>query len=201
MPFINLIQEQRLAIRRDETRARAFLYAFGAVAGLSVLAISGLFIESEQLKAEENRAKVELQRIKPLNEQIAKINDTYSELHPRVTTLQDAQTITARWDNILTHMTTQTPSKIFLTAVRCQASDPEKPVTISFTGIAESQEPVGEFILRLQNLEDLENIQLRFTQEKLAATFKGTEFQVDTDIKDSVEKKKDEVKKEGEVKS
>ena len=201
MPFINLIQEQRLAIRRDETRARAFLYAFGGVAGLSVLAISGLFIQSEALKADENRLKVELQKIKPMNEQIAKINTTYNDLHPRVTTLQDAQTITHRWDNILTHLTTQTPNKIWLTAVRCTASDPEKPVTISLTGIADAQEPVGEFILRLQNLEDLENIQLRFTQEKIAASFKGTEFQLDTDIKDSAEKKKDDVKKEGEVKS
>lgn len=201
MPFINLIQEQRLAIRRDETRARAFLYAFAGVAGVSVLATSGLFIQSESLKAEENRIKVELQKIKPLNEQIAKINDTYSELNPRVKTLQDAQTITQRWNNILTHLTTQTPAKIWLTAVRCQASDPEKPVTISFTGVADAQEPVGEFILRLQNLDDLENVQLRFTQEKIAASFKGTEFQLDTDIKDSVEKKKDEVKKEGEVKS
>jgi len=79
------------------------------------------------------------------------------------------------------------------------ASDPAKPITISLSGVSNAQEPVGDFILRLNNLTDVENVQLKYTEAKNAATYKGIEFQVDADITDSVEKKAS-VKMEGDSK-
>jgi Tfp pilus assembly protein PilN len=198
MPFINLIQEQRLALRRDEMRARTFLYAFVAVGGLSLVATGSLFAETALANRHAEDLQQQIDKIKPIKTEIDKVNGEFAQLNPRVETLQQAQQITAHWTNILAHLNSQTPQKVWLTGIKCNAGDPMKPVTMTISGIGDKQEPIGDFILRLQNCDDLENTQLRFTQEKTAATFKGTEFQVDSDIKDSTDKKP-EVKKEGEA--
>jgi Tfp pilus assembly protein PilN len=199
MPFINLIQEQRLGIRRDEMQARTYLYAFAVIAGISIFSALGFYIDAEATKGEESRLRFQLDEIKPLTAQIDQVNTLDSQLEPRVQILQKAQVITQQWDHLLTHFATQTPDHIWLSGVRCQATDPAKPITVTISGISNAQEPVGDFILRLNNLADVENVQLRFTQEKNAATYKGIEFQVDADIKDSIEKKPD-VKQEGDPK-
>lgn len=195
MPLINLIQEQRLAIRRDETRARSYFFAF---VGLGVLSVGGYLatlLETDHLGVEEMQIKAQIQKIKPLIAQIDANDEKYSELSPRVKTLEDAQLFTARWDRILNHLSTQTPPHTWLTAVRCTAADPDKPISVAFIGMAEAQEPIGEFILRLQNSQDLENTQLKYTQEKMVNQSKGIEFEIDSDVAGSAEVK-DAVKKE-----
>jgi len=94
MPLINLIQEQRLAIRRDEMRARTYLYAFAVIAGVSIFSALGFYIDTESTRGEESRLRFELQEIKPLTAQIDEVTNLDSQLEPRVETLQKAQQIT-----------------------------------------------------------------------------------------------------------
>ncbi len=197
MPLINLIQEQRLAIKRSEGKARAFFFGFAAVAVSSVGVYGFLIFESERAQGDAVRLKNLLRKNQPLVEQIDQNKKDVATLAPRLKTLQDAQLITDRWSRILQHISTQTPEKAWLTSMRAMATDPTKPISISFLGIAAAQAPIGEYMERLQNSADLEAVTLKYSQEKLSVGFKGIEFEIAADIAGSAEAKKvaDEDKK------
>ncbi len=194
MPFINLIQEQRLSVKRSERKARSYFFGFVGIGVLSVGAYLALLLQTDLLKGDESRLEGQIQRAQPYIAQIEDNEKQYDLMSPRVKTLEDAQLITARWDRILTHLSKQTPDHTWVTAVRCVAGDPEKPIAVSFVGMASAQEPIGEFILRLQNSADLEDVQLKYTQEKTVNQAKGVEFEIGANIAGSA--KKDAVKKE-----
>ena len=195
MPLINLIQEQRLAVKRDETRARSYFFGFIGIGILSVGGYLSLLLETEHLQGQEMKMNADIQRVKPLLAQKDANDKQYQDLSPRVKTLGDAQLITARWDRLLNHLSKQTPEHTWMTGLRCTATDPEKPIAISFIGIGTSQEPIGELILRLQNSQDLEEVQLKYTQEKMINMDRAVEFEIDADIAGTADKK-DAVKKE-----
>jgi Tfp pilus assembly protein PilN len=196
MPLINLIQEQRLAIKRDERKSRSYFFAFAGIGVLSAMGFFAQMIETDALDGKEKTLQAEIQRVRPLLNQIQANERAYNDMSPKVSTLEDAQASTARWDRVLDHLAKQTPAKVWLTAIRCTAPDPEKPVAVTFTGLAPSQDPIGEYILRLQNSSDLEEVNLKYTQEKIVQQEQGIEFEIDANIADSAQKK-DAVKQEG----
>jgi Tfp pilus assembly protein PilN len=104
-------------------------------------------------------------------------------------TLTDAQEVTDKWNRILNHLAVQTPAPVWLSGIRCSGADPTKAIQVSFLGAATSQSPIGEFIMRLQNLKDLDSVNLRYTNEKLIATAKAIEFQIDADLSGTAEQK------------
>lgn len=182
MPFINLIHEQRVAAERADRKSKMFFLAFVGVMLSSVGAFSLVSFDKGQVHEQQAALQSQIDRAKPLIAKTEANQLEQSKLTPRMKTLQDAQNDTQRWDRVLTYLTTQTPTTTWLTAVRCNAGDPKKGVNISFTGVAMSQEPVGELILRLQNSPDLGNLNLNYTQEKLIQQTKTTEFQVNADL-------------------
>ncbi|MBI1755601.1 MAG: PilN domain-containing protein [Fimbriimonas ginsengisoli] len=187
MPYINLIQEQRLAVQNRERKARTFFLAFAVLGTASTLGFLTLFVESEVAQIEAVRLKSHIERTEPIVRQIEQQNAAFDSVSPKVKTLEDAQAITARWDRVLNHLAHQTPAEAWLTTVRSVAPDPTKPVNITFGGIAPAQEPVGEFILRLQNLPDLLDVNLKFTQEKIINQGRGIEFEINTNLADSAD--------------
>lgn len=196
MPQINLIQEQRLALRAQERQARGFLFALAGAFGASVVAFGFLLYQGDQLASEESRLKARAQTVAPLVSEISDLKAKVSDLGPRLTTLGTAQETTAKWSRILAHLTQHTPPSTWLTGIRCSASDPTKPIQVVFTGMSAKQELVGEFILRLQGCSDLEKVELKFTQEKVASTTRSLEFELTSDIVGSADEKK--IKKEEE---
>ncbi|HTQ09338.1 MAG TPA: PilN domain-containing protein, partial [Fimbriimonadaceae bacterium] len=131
----------------------------------------------------------EIKKNAPITKQIDQNGKDLAELTPRLKTLQDAAVSTGRWDRILTHLTVQTPTATWLTGIRCEASDPTKPVQVDFSGIGASQSPIGEFMLRLQNLDDLDDVNLKFTNEKLISASKAIEFEIDANLTGTAEQK------------
>lgn len=189
MPYINLIQEQRLARKRNESKTRTFTFVFLGAAVASVLGFGFFYLQSALYHAEKSRLEAQLARNAPLIAQIGEYQAQYAELAPRLKTLEDAQLVSARWGRIMTHIAHQTPKPAWLTAVRVQANDPAKPISLSFIGVAPAQEPISEFILRMQNSKDLENVNLKFTQEKMVNALKAVEFEVTADIVGTAEAK------------
>jgi Tfp pilus assembly protein PilN len=189
MPVINLIQEQRLARKRNESKTRTFTFAFLGAAAASVLGFGFFFVQSAMLHAEKSRLEAQLERNAPLVKQIQEYQRLYGEIAPRLKTLEDAQMVSGRWGRIMTHISRQTPKPTWLTAMRVQANDPTKPISLSLVGVAPAQEPISEFILRMQNSKDLENVNLKFTQEKMVNTLKAVEFEVTADIVGTAEAK------------
>lgn len=197
MPFINLIQEQRQEARRNESRARMFFLSFVGSLVMSLGVLGFLMYEHEMLKVEESGLRNKAQKLQPLVKRIETNQADYAELAPRLTTLENAQLATGHWSRILDHLTRQTPNETWLTAIRCVAPDPSKPIEITFAGLSTRQELIGDFMLRLQSCPDLANVQLRFTQEKLSSYGRNIEFEINADVQGSAEESKPEIKKEG----
>lgn len=197
MPLINLIQEQRLAEKRGESKSRAFFMGFVGSAVVGLGAVGFLMFKTEQAQGEKSTLEANAQKLKPLLTKIEETEAEYNLVGPRVETLQAARGLTDKWDRLLNHLTVQTPDKVWLTSIRGQAQDPKQPITISFGGLANKQELIGEFQLRLQGSPDLENVNFKFSQEKPVANTHILEFAIDAALKDTTEEKsKNEGKEE-----
>ena len=198
MPLINLIQEQRLEARKNERKARLFFMTFAGSAIAAVGTLGFLMFQSEMAHSEESELQAHAQKMQPLVKRIDDNKAEFGELEPRLQTLENAQVITGRWGRILDHISKQTPPQTWLTAMRCAATDPSKPVTITFSGLSTKQLLVGEYILRLQNSQDLQNVGLRYTQEKTVVSGHDIEFEISADVNGSADQPVgDQIKKEG----
>lgn len=197
MPYVNLIQEQWLGTQANERKARSFFFVFVGTLAVSAAAYGFLSMETLLVGRQAESILAQNKKNQPLVTQIEQNGKELAELTPRLKTLEDAGVMTGRWDRILNSLTMQTPQSAWLTGLRCSSADPTKPIQVTFLGIAASQTPIGEFILRLQNLSDLDNVNLKFTNEKLVATTKAIEFQVESDLAGTAEQK---VKTEGDAK-
>ena len=91
MPLINLIQEQRLAVKKNEKVTRLFFLAFAGTGVLSVMTLGGLLFMTESASSEESALRAKAQEVQPLLDQIQATNAEYSKLAPRLKTLEDAQ--------------------------------------------------------------------------------------------------------------
>ncbi len=189
MPYINLIQEQRASSKRNEGRARTGFFTFIGVSFLSVITYGTLHLRNADLKDQEARLVLELQRLEPMKKQIELNKELESSLQPRLASLQDAQQLTDRWIHILNHFTTQTPKNTWLTNVRSAVSDPQKGVMVSLTGLSTSQDPVGEFMQRVQNEPNLEGVKLRYTNEKPTLAGPAIEFELEAEVVGTAPKK------------
>lgn len=197
MPLINLIYEQRIALKREQRRARTLLFGFVGSAAVALAAVGYLFMDAQALSDDEAKLKGEAQKNAPMLKEIEANTKELAQLAPRIKTLEGARETTDRWIRIMDHLTRHTPRQTYLTAVRCSASDPTKPIQVSFAGMSPRQDLVGEFILRMQGAVDLENVGLKFTQERLSGQGKGLEFEIMGEIVGTAEAKpKDEAKAE-----
>ena len=189
MPFVNLIHEQRVAAERADRKSKLYFLAFVAVMISSVGGAAAIQFASKGVHDEEASLQAQIERAKPLIAQTQANQLEKGKLTPRLSTLQSAQGDTQRWNRVLDYLTTQTPPQAWLTNIRCVQADPKKAVTVTFSGVALSQVPVGEYILRLQNSADLANVNLSYTQEKLIQQTKTTEFQVTAELNGTATKK------------
>ncbi len=196
MPFINLIQEQRQEARKNEGRARLFFLSFVGSVVMAVGVLGFLMFEQEMLKSDEAALRAKAQKLQPLAKRIESNLATYADLQPRLTTLENAQLATGHWSRVLDHVSRFTPQQTWLTAIRCTTPDPTKPVEITFAGLSDKQELVGDFMLKLQACADLSDITLKFTREKLSTYGRNTEFEITANIEGSAEDTKPTIKKE-----
>lgn len=194
MPLINLIQEQRLAIKHDERVARTYFAVFAGAAGGAVAVFGFLMLECNQAHAAESKLNATRQQIAPMMHAIDLNDQLQSELKPRLETLSNAEAITERWSRILKHVASQTPAESWLTAMRATNTDTSKPIQATFEGSATSQSPISEYLFRLENSTDLDNVTLKFTQEKVLGAVRQTQFEIDADIVNTAESKAPEPK-------
>lgn len=195
MPFINLIQEVVIAEKRERKRARIALGCFVVAIGLAVGANGFCILQGDQLDGDIAELKKEADKHQAMLTRIEQNRHEMLDLAPRLRTLSNAQIMTHRWGTILEHLSKQTPPGAWLSNVRCSSNDATKPIQLSFQGISTRQELVGEFMLRLQACAELQNVNLKFTGEKIASSGKGIEFDISAELAGTEEAKaKDELK-------
>jgi len=197
MPLINLIQEQRISEKRGDSKARLYFVSFVTSAALGLGAIGFLVFKTEATHGDISQLEANIQKLQPMIGQIESARADYGVIAPRVETLQAARDLTDKWNRVLDHLTVQTPDKVWLTAIRATGNDPKAPISVTFTGLAHSQELIGEFQLRLQGCEDLESVNFKYSQEKPVANSHLIEFQIESGLVGTQqEKEKNEGKEE-----
>jgi len=174
MPLINLILEQRVAVRQRERRARTFFFAFVGVSVFSVGSFGLIYLETESIRGDVATASRKLTKLQPVLNAIEDQSKEMQSMAPRLTTLQNAQGATQRWSRILDFMTRNMPEGTWLTNVRSQQSNPSEAVTVTFTGLSSSQDSVANLMLRLRQTPDLDKVELKYTQEDTSARQSNT---------------------------
>ncbi len=199
MAVINLIERERQLRRQLERKARLIGLVWGVVVLMVVAGWGGILLYLGALQLQSARLQEEHTRLQPVVHQLQQAKAELNALQPLVTTLQNARTETGRWQRLLHHLSQHTPANCFLTfAEMGKRTDPKKPMEVVLRGTADTQETVGEFMLRLNLHPDLENIRLDYTQERqLAEGVPAVDFQITAQVKGTAVQSKEE-KKDGE---
>jgi Tfp pilus assembly protein PilN len=191
MPYINLIEEQRNVSQKNDLRARAGFFALVGVAVVFAGLYGFFYIKASSLTSEEADMSAKLQAMRPDLNRIDNNKKLISDMQPKLTTLTDAQTLTERWWRILNHFKTQMPPNTWLTSMQAAGTDPEKPVTMTLTGMALNQEPIGDFMMRTQNESDLDNLVFNYSSEKTTPYGLTIEFQMGASVVGTAPEKKE----------
>ncbi len=201
MPLVNLIQEQRLAVRQREQQTRVLFLGILGIAALSFLTAGYFTFDSIRLKAQAANIEQKIEELKPVTAELAMVEDQITQLTPRMKTLEDAQHNTQQWMDVLGYLTTNTPDTVLLNGLKTSQSDSADPIQVSLTGLSKTQEAVGAFILRIEASPEMEQTMLRYTQERSSGSgadgAKATQFEVVTSLAGTGEKPK-AVNEEGE---
>lgn len=200
MPNINLIYEQRVAIRKAASQRRTMIGVTLASAVIALGAFGSLFVATESALGEERALQAEVDKMEPMIKMIESTTDQFNTLNPRLTTLEDAAKVTQRWTRVLDHMSRSCPENVWMTSLRCNQSSEEEPVRIEVQGLGPSQESISDLILRLQSSLDLENVNLKYTQAEIKDEKQFIKFEVSADVQGTAKPKpvEKEEKKEGE---
>lgn len=197
MPLINLIREQRLEVKKSERKARVFFMSFAASVMVGVGSFGFMLYLTEQAQGEKAVLEANAQKLEPFLSNIKDTNLEYGKVAPRVDTLTAARDLTDKWNRLMDHLTVQTPDRVWLSGIRAVAQDPKKPIQITFAGLSQQQQLIGEFQLRMQGSPDLESVNFKFSQEKPVASGYLLEFQIEAALKDTAdEKERNEAKEE-----
>lgn len=196
MPLINLIREQRLAVRQREQKARSAFFGTLGLGGLAVLAAGAFLVDTARLNLEAMTLQAKKEKLAPMLSSLDEANKEIDELKPRIDILQKAQETTQKWNAILIHLSKNTPAGSWLTGIKTQQTDKNKPMTVTFDGVGPSQQAASEFTLRLTTCPELENPALKSTTETTAeGTTKMFSFEVSADLKGTAEDKPKEANK------
>ena len=182
MPLVNLIKEDRLAAAHKERQVRLLLIACVVIGASSFLGSGLLAFESQKLQAAGTQLVATQAKLDPYLGQVDANENSIDQMQPKIQILSDAVDQTKRWARILDHLEINMPDGVWLTSVTCTRMVQTQPITFTLKGFSTSQESVGLLILRLGLSKDLDNAQLKFTQERRTEDGKALEFEVTSDL-------------------
>ena len=179
MPSINLIAEQRAQKRAAEKKARNWFFALVSVSTAGFLAFGFLFLRVESLKANARGLESQIEKLRPVRDEIDANKTTLAELQPKLTILADAQKTTQRWWRIFDHIGKAIPPQTWISNLKSsQPNDMTKPVEITWTGMSADQTLIGNLMDGLSACPELGMVSLRYTEQKHAVQGVGIEFSI-----------------------
>jgi Tfp pilus assembly protein PilN len=179
MPIVNLIQEQRNAVRGRESQTRLVLMAIVAAGAVSFLTAGYFTFESVRFNLEIGRLQALKERLQPMMEELERKNQDIAGLQVRRDTLKNAQNDSVRWSTLLAYLGTNTPDGVFMSDFKSALpTDGQSPVGLNITGLSVDQNRVADFMLRLQSSPELEGVSLKYTQEKVGPNNQSTQFEL-----------------------
>jgi Tfp pilus assembly protein PilN len=185
MAVINLIAQEQQMRRQLERKTRMLGFGWLTVAGIIGAGWASLLLYGSSLNAQRAQVEAQLTQLRPTLQQLKQTQAQLAALQPLVETLQNAQKDTRRWLQLFQHFSQHTPQGCYLTGAELgKRADPKKPLEITLKGLAETQQLVGELMLRLNQHPELENVRLDYSQERaLSELTSVVEFQITAQIK------------------
>lgn len=185
MAVINLIAQEQQMRRQLERKTRLLGFGWLTVAGIIGAGWASLLLYGNSINAQRAQVEAQLTELRPTLQQLKQTQAQLAALQPLVSTLQNAQKDTRRWLQLFQHFSQHTPQGCYLTGAELgKRADPKKPMEITLKGLAETQQLVGELMLRLNQHPELENVRLDYSQERaLSELTTVVEFQITAQIK------------------
>jgi len=185
MAVINLIAQEQQMRRQLERKTRLLGFGWLTVAGVIGAGWASLLLYGSSINAQRAQVEAQLTQLRPTLQQLKQTQAQLAALQPLVDTLQNAQKDTRRWLQLFQHFSQHTPQGCYLTGAELgKRADPKKPMEITLKGLAETQQLVGELMLRLNQHPELENVRLDYSQERaLSELTSVVEFQITAQIK------------------
>lgn len=185
MAVINLIAQEQQMRRQLERKTRLLGFGWLTVAGIIGAGWASLLLYGNSINAQRAQVEAQLTELRPTLQQLKQTQAQLASLQPLVSTLQNAQKDTRRWLQLFQHFSQHTPQGCYLTGAELgKRADPKKPMEITLKGLAETQQLVGELMLRLNQHPELENVRLDYSQERaLSELTTVVEFQITAQIK------------------
>ncbi len=185
MAVINLMAQEQQMRRQLERKTRMLGFGWLTVAGVIGAGWASLLLYGSSINAQRAQVEAQLTQLRPTLQQLKQTQAQLAALQPLVETLQNAQKDTRRWLQLFQHFSQHTPQGCYLTGAELgKRADPKKPMEITLKGLAETQQLVGELMLRLNQHPELENVRLDYSQERaLSELTSVVEFQITAQIK------------------
>lgn len=192
MPSINMIAPRRaekLRIQRDIQRLSIVI-----IAEILFAVCLGGWMCTKLWSTQINvvRLDEQLNKLKPVVEQIQSYQTATKQLAPKLELLNHAKTQTMCWYDTLDKLTQSLPSSTYLTRISTSTStvtgDTKKQTTVILSGISSEQARVGETMMRLQAIPAFEKVNLSYTR-KSGGKLNGIDFEIDASMKGDKESK------------
>jgi Tfp pilus assembly protein PilN len=184
MPSINMIAPRRAEKRRMERDMRRLvLVIVGEL--VCAVALGGWVCTKVVTTHQQIRAyNAQLAQLEPKVKEIEENENATKALKPKMDLLNAAKDGTMRWYNTLDRLTQTMPQSTYLTKL-CTTAKTEKggPIAFDMTGVSVSQARIGEAMLRLAQIPELEKVDLHFTQSANIGKADAIEFEIGATMK------------------
>jgi len=182
MPNVNLISARRAERVRLAKVAKGLFMGTIGLAGVSVAAIFFMFGQHFVTGQKIAAADAELQKLKPVLDEIRSAEAQRSDLAPKLETLTQAQSRTKRWFDVMEGLKRAVPEETWLTNFTVET--PGDAPALRMQGVTSSQSRVGETMMRLSaQQEQYEKVDLRYTQTADRDGAKSVEFELAAQLK------------------
>ncbi len=180
MPSINMIAPRRAEKKRLERDMRRLVFVI-MMEFIFLLGVGGwVFTRLLSLNGQIVDMGVELSKLQPTVRTIEEYEKATLAITPKLELLNQAKDRTMRWFTVLDALTQSLPTTTCLTRISTGASDKKdlNSVSLVIAGQSISQASVGDVMLRMQTIPNLQDISLHFTQDVDVGRNKLTDFEI-----------------------
>ncbi len=194
MPSINMIAARREEKRRGERTLRKLLYGITGEVGVVILVSFVLVGRILVTQGQVGELSDKLTKLKPGVTRIQDLQSQTAALVPKVETLDGAKADTLFWYSGFYAVTTSLPAQTWLTSLGTSttlaSADAPTPgaasgtdPTLSVSGVAMTQDAVGAAMLKMNQSQALDHVDLAFVQQQKLGEANTVSFQMTVHLK------------------
>jgi len=182
MVSINMIAARRAERLRLARVTRILSFTVCTAAALLVTVMTVMFGRIVNVKFATARVEAELVKLQPTIERINAINRERALLQPQIAVLDDAVQNTMRWHGVMADLQRSIPPQTWLTNLSVERQS-EGEARVRLNGVTVSQKLVGEAMLRLNQNQLYNGVDLHYTQSGKVGDRNTVEFELAAHLK------------------